>query len=198
MGFFDKLSKVVDFAETAKKIVDEIGETTSKLNNGGSLNLASSSHLVTTTEYGDDDAEYTVSFVIDDSFKELNSGAGEVIMLNVYSPEDDDVENVKYPYIAIEMDNQIYNAVAEYKEKGTFTGAIDLTPLSGRFLFKAKMEYHGNMLYFYGLDRCEGFWENNGLCLVYQKQYVGTEYETTLMRLLDDVAASYKEEKNGR
>lgn len=198
MGFFDKLSKVVDFAETAKKIVDEIGETTSKLNNGESLHLASSSHLVTTTEYGDDDAEYTVSFVIDDSFKELNSGAGEVIMLNVYSPEDDDVENVNYPYIAIEMDDRIYNAVAEYKEKGTFTGAMDLTPLSGRFLFKAKMEYHGNMLYFYGLDRCGGFWENNGLCLVYQKQYVGTEDETTLMRLLDDVAASYKEEKNGR
>lgn len=195
MGFFDKLSKVADFAEKAKKLVDEVGDATAKVSSGSKLNIADSSHLVTTTEYGDGDDEYKVSFMVNDSFKKLDSGAGEVVMLNVYSPTDDDVEDVTYPYIAIEMGDQIYSAVAEFKEKGTFTGAMDLTPLSDKFYFKAKMEYNGYMMYFYGLDRCEGFWENNGLCLVYQKQYVGTEDEKTLMKLLDDVAASYKEEK---
>lgn len=50
-------------------------------------------------------------------------------------------------------------------------------------------------MYFYGLDRCDGFWENNGLCMVYPKRYVGTENEKKLMRVLDEVAESYREER---
>ena len=55
------------------------------------------------------------------------------------------------------------------------------------------MEYFEDMVYFYGVDRCDGYWENNGLCMVYQKEYVGTENERTLMRILDEAAESYCE-----
>ena len=44
------------------------------------------------------------------------------------------------------------------------------------------------------LDRLDGFWENNGICLVYPKSYVGTKDEKKLMQVLDEVAESYKEE----
>ena len=50
-------------------------------------------------------------------------------------------------------------------------------------------------MYFYGLDRCDGFWENNGLCMVYPQKYAGTDDEKRLMGVLDEVAATYKEEK---
>ena len=46
------------------------------------------------------------------------------------------------------------------------------------------------MMYFYGFDRCNGFWENNGLCLVYPKAYVNTENELKLIGILDEVARS--------
>ena len=50
-------------------------------------------------------------------------------------------------------------------------------------------------MYFYGMDRCQGFWENNGLCIVYPKSYVGTENEKKMMAVLDEVAESYCEKK---
>lgn len=50
-------------------------------------------------------------------------------------------------------------------------------------------------MYFYGLDRCDGAWENNGLCMVYQKVYMGTENERRLMQVLDEAAGSYREER---
>lgn len=51
-------------------------------------------------------------------------------------------------------------------------------------------------MYFYGLDRCDGAWENSGLCMVYPKAYVGTEDEAKLMQILDAAAASYREEQD--
>ena len=51
------------------------------------------------------------------------------------------------------------------------------------------------MAYFYGIDRCDGFWLNNGICIVYPKSYVGTEDERKAMQVLDVVANSYVEIK---
>ncbi|MFR6099340.1 MAG: hypothetical protein ACLUIS_04475 [Longibaculum sp.] len=116
-------------------------------------------------------------------------------MLNVYNPNNDYCEVNKLPYIAIQFDDKIYNAVEEFKEKGTFKDAIELTKLTGKFYFKAKIEYYQDMMYFYGFDRCNGFWENNGLCLVYPKAYVNTENELKLIGILDEVARSYNEQR---
>lgn len=164
-----------------------------------SIVYAPTSHTVEDVVYGDetdsgDYMEYRISFKVNDSFKEAESHAGEVEMLNTYAPESEYGEEGTCPYLAIQLDDAVYTAVEEYKEKGTFTGAMDLTPLSGKFYFKAKMEYYGDIMYFYGLDRCDGSWQNNGLCMVYPKAYAGTKNEMNLMKILDEAAESYHEE----
>ena len=157
--------------------------------------LAPTSHVVEDEAYGDEDSRYLVSFRVNDAFKEATSHAGEVELLHTYAPQAEYGEEGTLPYLAIQLDDEVYNAVEEFKEKGTFTGAIDLTALSGKFYFRAKMKYYKYIMYFYGMDRCGGFWENNGLCMVYPKEYAGTVNEKTLMRILDEAAESYQEEK---
>lgn len=199
MGLFDNIAKIVKQvensiernAESAGNISpDEISE------NPGSIEEiipAPSSRTVEDLAYGDD-REYRISFRVNDAFKEAKSHAGEVEMLYTYAPEDEYGREGTFPYMAIQFDDDVYNPVEEFKETGTFTGALEITPLSGRFYFKAKMEYYEYIMYFYGMDRCDGFCENNGLCMVYPKAYSGTENEKKLMNILDEAADSYNEE----
>ncbi len=163
---------------------------------GEDIVLASSSHIVEDDVYGNGDSVYHVSFQLNDTFKEAKSHAGEIELLNTYAPANEYGQEGTYPYLAIQLDDAVYHAVAEFKKSGTFTGALDITPLKGKFYFKAKMNYYQHMMYFYGLDRCDGFWENNGLCIVYPKSYAGTENEIRLMQVLDKAAESYQEKKN--
>ena len=163
---------------------------------GEDIVLASSSHIVEDDVYGNGDSVYHVSFQLNDAFKEAKSHAGEIELLNTYAPADEYGQEGTYPYLAIQLDDAVYHAVAEFKKSGTFTGVLDITPLEGKFYFKAKMNYYQHMMYFYGLDRCDGFWENNGLCIVYPKSYAGTENEIRLMQVLDKAAESYQEKKN--
>ena len=206
MGFLDNIGKVIKMAgqiasensgpksmdkapesqPSQEKIVKEIAED---------IVLASSSRTAEEDDYGDDDSEYLISFKINDAFKEAQSHAAEVLMLHTYAPAKEYGEEGAFPCLAIMLDDAVYNAVNEFKEKGTISGAIEITPLSGKFYFKAKMEYHKNMMYFYGMDRLDGFWQNNGLCIIYQKEYVGTENERKLMAVLDEAAESYSEER---
>ena len=206
MGLFDSIAKVAKIIDKVGDSIKEIESISNSVTNNTNATpkqsvetveeivLSDSSHVVQSDEYADD-SEYTESFKINDSFKEADSHAGEVLMLNTYSPDSEYGEEGSVPYIAIQLDNAVYQAVEEYKSIGNFKGAIDLTPLNGNFYFKAKKEYYDNMMYFYGLDRCDGFWENNGLCLVYPKSYVGTENEKKLMSVLDQVAETFVEEK---
>ena len=215
MGLFNKLKNVINSIDKEKieELVDKVEDTIETMADGAkdivkecaedirtslaqeAITLSAITHVVEEEDYGDNDSVYRVSFCINDSFKEAKSHAAEVNMLHTYSPDEEYGEEGKVPYIAIQNDDDVYCPVEEFKEKGTFDGAIDLTPLGGKFYFKAKKEYYGDIMYFYGLDRLEGFWENNGLCLVYPKSYVGTENETKLMKVLDEVAESYSEEK---
>lgn len=194
MELFNKISKIINAIDTVAN-----NEMTTKENNTTDgkedIVLAPSSHIVEDDIYGDDDSVYHVSFKLNNAFKEASSHAGEVEMLNTYAPEDEYGEEGAYPYLAVQLDDAVYLAVEEYKKSGTFTGALDITPLNGKFYFKAKINYYEHIMYFYGLDRCDGFWENNGLCIVYPKVYAGTENEARLMQVLDEAAESYKEEK---
>lgn len=194
MGLFDKIAKIIDLMDMGENNIESIVQNRN-MNRQEDIVLLPSSHIVEAEEYGDDDSKYRITFRINDAFKEAMSHAGEVMMLNTYALEEEYGEEGKLPYVAIQIDDGVYCSVEEYKESGTFDGAIEITPLSGKFYFKAKKEYYGDMMYFYGLDRCDGFWENNGLCIVYPKVYVGTENEVKLMRVLDEVAESYNEEK---
>lgn len=188
MGLFNKITKTAGGAESNAGNPEEY------------IVLAASSHMVEDEVYGDETEEgdyivYRISFQINDSFKEAKSHAGEVEMLNTYAPGSEYGEEGSFPYLAIQIDDPVYTAVEEFKEKGTFTGAMEITPLSGKFYFKAKVDYYGYIMYFYGMDRCDGYWENNGLCMVYPKTYAGTESELKLMQVLDEAAESYREEK---
>lgn len=198
MGLLNSIGKAI---KLAGQISSEFSANTSKdaasdkMQMEEDIVLASSSRTVEEDEYGDEDSEYLISFKVNDAFKEAKSHAGEVVMLHTYAPTKEYGEEGTFPCLAIMLDEAVYNAVDEYKENGTFAGAIEITALSGKFYFKAKMEYYKYMMYFYGLDRCDGFWKNNGLCIVYPKAYVGTENERKLMAVLDEVAESYHEER---
>lgn len=207
MGWFSNITKIV---KTIDKVSDGIREMQEKSANAGAqqkattsqsvkteeeLIISSTSHTVEELDYGDNDSEYKVTYTINDSFKSAMSHAAEISMLNTYAPNAEYGDEGSYPYVAVHLDDSVFGSVKEYKDTGTFKGAQELTPLSGKFYFKAKKECYNNMMYFYGLDRCDGFWENNGLCVVYPKSYVGTENEVKLMKVLDEVAASYTEER---
>ncbi len=195
MELFNKISKIIKAMDTAAN--NEMHrEENNTMAVGEDIVLASSSHIVEDDVYGNGDSVYHVSFQLNDTFKEAKSHAGEIELLNTYAPADEYGQEGTYPYLAIQLDDAVYHAVAEFKKSGTFTGALDITPLEGKFYFKAKMNYYQHMMYFYGLDRCDGFWENNGLCIVYPKSYAGTENEIMLMQVLDKAAESYQEKKN--
>ncbi len=195
MELFNKISKIIKAMDTAAN--NEMHrEENNTMAVGEDIVLASSSHIVEDDVYGNGDSVYHVSFQLNDTFKEAKSHVGEIELLNTYAPADEYGQEGTYPYLAIQLDDAVYHAVAEFKKSGTFTGALDITPLEGKFYFKAKMNYYQHMMYFYGLDRCDGFWENNGLCIVYPKSYAGTENEIRLMQVLDKAAESYQEKKN--
>ena len=64
--------------------------------------------------------------------------------------------------------------------------------LEGKFLFKAKMDYFKELMYFYAFERDEDVFNQAGLCVVYPKSMQGTEDEKELMQLLDRVAESFR------
>lgn len=200
MGLFDGLKKVVSELETvARDAIDDVTGTVNKAmddhknNVGGRFQLSSSKHWVEEIGYGDGDSEYETKFFIDKVFEHIDSPAGEIEMLNVYAPNKQNIDEGAKPYIAVFLDNFAYEAVEEYKQSKTVKGAIELTQLNGRFYFKAKKQYYDDMIYFYGFDRYDGFWQNNALGVVYPKSYVGTIDEMKVMKMLDEVAESYTE-----
>lgn len=186
MGLFNKITRTAASADRNEN---------NAANKRKEIILAPSFHIAEDEIYEDEDTMHHISFKVNDSFKEANSHAAEVEMLHTYAPDAEYGEEGAYPYLAIQIDDIVYMAVEEFKETGTFTGALDLAALSGKFYFKAKTEYYGSIMYFYGFDRCDGLWENSGLCMVYPKEYLGTESETRLMQILDEAAESYTEEK---
>jgi len=150
--------------------------------------LASTSHIVE-----DDFLEYLVSYRINDAFKPAKSHVGEVELLHTYAPNDRYGKEGSIPYIAIQEDDAVFCVIDDFVENGTFEGALEIEALSGKFLFRAKREYFGDIMYFYGFVCEEGFWKQAGLCLVYPKEYLGTDNEKKLMQVLDEAAESFEQ-----
>lgn len=129
---------------------------------------------------------------VNKAFKPAKSHAGEVELLCTYAPLDEYGQEGQLPCIAVQTDDEVYCAVEEYKESKTFDGAISIEPLEGKFMFRAKREYYGDMMYFYGFElEGEEYWDKAGLCLVYPKEYVGTKDEEKLIHILDEAAKSF-------
>jgi len=142
----------------------------------------------------DEFLDYVVSYEVNASFRPAKSHAGEVELLCTYAPGQDMGREAAYPCICLLDDDTVYSAIEEFQERGTFEGALELEPLSGQFLFRAKREYFDNLMYFYALVQEEGFFQQAGLCLIYSKAYGGTEDEKKLMSILDAAAESFKQE----
>ncbi len=150
--------------------------------------LSSNSHIIK-----DEFLEYMVSYRINAAFKPAKSHAGEVELLSTYAPNEEYGIEGDIPYIAVQTDDSVFCAIDEFKENGTFEGAIEIEPLSGQFLFRAKRGFFEDMMYFYGFECETGFFEQAGLCLVYPKEYVGTIDEKKLMVVLDKAAITFEQ-----
>lgn len=186
MNIWNKLTKVFGSKKQSEKA--EIKKIAASPK---SITLSPSSHTEEYTEYGTDDKKYICSFIINDAFTETKTNAGEIpVLYSCKCGEDDHV------YIMVSFENSIYEAVEEYKKNGSLdnlSDLIELTPLNGNFYFKAKMEYDDDIMYFYALDRCDGFWENNGIGIIYPQEFLNTGIEQQLLKVLDETAESYKE-----
>ncbi len=156
----------------------------------GTMKMASVSHMIE-----DDFLEYAVSYRVNASFKPAKSHAGEVELLSTYAPDGEDGREGSVPYIAIQEDDAVFCAIEEFQENGTFEGAMEIEALSQKYLFRAKRQYYGDMMYFYGFVCEDGYWQQAGLCLVYPQKYAGTEDEKKLMAVLDEAAGSFKQER---
>ncbi|MCI9579224.1 MAG: hypothetical protein HFF98_10315 [Oscillibacter sp.] len=192
MELFDKIAEKI---KSYRPAGDRTGEAFKDILPGGGLVLASTSHTAEEIFYGDGDSEYRTSFRVNDAFKPAKSHAGEVDMLHTYAPNAAYGEEGTYPCLAILSDDVVYTAVEEFKETGVVKGVMEFTPLSGTFYFKARIRYYENLMYFYGMDCCGGYMENQGLCIIYPKALVGTEIERKLTAVLDEAAESYREER---
>ena len=141
--------------------------------------------------------EYTgYGYMVDKAFKPAKSHAGEVELLCTYAPVEEYGKEGILPCIAVIDCDEVYCAVEEYIENKTFEGAISIEPQEGMFLFRAKREYYGDIMYFYGFElEEEEYWDKTGLCLVYPKEYVGTAEEQKLMHILDEAAKTFGKER---
>ena len=161
------------------------------------IELSGTSHLVEHVFKGADDSKYRMYFQIDDNFCKFKSHTWSEFLLHLYAPgygidAKRMAKETTFPrFSMLPCDDEVSKAIREFLSKGKFKGAIELVPISGTFLFKAKKEYHGNMMYFYA----GGVVKNIGLCMTYPMSYVGTDNEKKLISVLDAIADSYKEER---
>ena len=155
--------------------------------------LAPTSHLVE-----DEFDGVTISFKLNDSFVHVESHAMEVPIVEVYAPgldpEYDDIDESTLPSIFLLCEDVAYEACESFKETGAIPNAIECQALKGVFKFRAKLPYdNGLLIYMYGFDMADGEWENTALCVIYPKEYEGTDDEKRLIAVLDEAARSYKE-----
>lgn len=159
----------------------------------GKVILASTSHLVE-----DEFDEVNISFQVNDSFVHVESHAMEVPIIEVYAPgcntEYDDIDEATLPSISLLCDDMTYEACESFKETGAIPDAIECQAFKGIFTFRAKLPYdNGLLIYMYGFDMADGAWENTALCVIYPKEYEGTNDEKRLIAVLDEAARSYRE-----
>ncbi len=186
--------------EAVNKAVNSVTQNTagSNVNYGvqqQQVSLASSRTV--TEEDCADDKDYIMTFSLSKDFVRFESHAGEVPVSFIYAPGKTE-ETAEYsenePCFGIYMDDSVYRAVESYKNTGIIPNAFETTPKEGNFLFSAKIPYHDGVIYFYGFDRCGGYWENNGIGVQYKRSIMGTPFESALVAAVDEAVRSYKEE----
>lgn len=192
MGIFDFFKKNKNSApiEVEKKTVDieesKIIEENKSKPRYQKIELSGNKHVISDPYSG-------FEYEIDDTFKETKSHAGEVEVISVYAPDREDWSEADIPSVYVLIDDTIYSAIEEYREKETYSEAISFEKADGLFLFKANIKYYDMMMYFYAFEvEKETYTDEHGLCVCYPTEYVGTAEEEKLKSLLDEVAESFK------
>lgn len=142
--------------------------------------------------YYDDDTEVKVTYEIPSDFEEFDSHA-EPEMCYLYKFDDSDYSDIDLNKPHIGITPEFYDSVESFVNSGTVNGAISCEPVqTGKFLFKSKLNYRGEVVAFYGFKR--GASEDNmALAMFYNQDVVGTALEAKLMSILDHAAQTYTE-----
>ncbi len=164
------------------------------------IRLKETSHLVEGTAL-QEDSWYLMRYRANDAFCDWDSHSGELMMEQAYSPDASELTAEQAAavlkqriFLGIGCENLFYMAVEEFKQSRSVISARELTPLEGRFLFRAKADYdRDTFVVFYGFDCPDG--ENHALFLTYPKAYAGTDDEAALLGVLEEAVQSYEEEK---
>lgn len=168
-------------------------------NNPPKPSRAQSDSFLDTDENGGD-VEYEYSFMLSGDFLQFESHAMEVDYSAVYEPYSDgeygDYEVCKPVFMIMNAaEENIYNMIERYKREGTPLNAYSferVKNLGEKVYFKAAVEHHGEILYFYALDRGT-IWENCYIGVTYGKNAVGTALERKLKACVDEAAETYRE-----
>lgn len=152
------------------------------------------------TDENGNDVEYEFSFMLSGDFLQFESHAMEVDYSAVYEPyseeEYGDYDIGKPVFMIVNAaEKDIYDMIDTYKHEGTPQNAYSFERvgnLGSKIYFKATVDYHGEILYFYALDR-GSMWENCYIGVSYGKNAAGTALEKKLKACLDETVATYKE-----
>lgn len=127
--------------------------------------------------YQDADMDFPISFLYKPGGEDWKDYGFNANNINLYLSENIEIGSI----------------VEEYKEKGTISDSWNLTPLNGKYLFKANKKFYNKVIYIYGFDRDFDNGKNNALIVEYPVDKKGTALESKLMKELDEVANTYTE-----
>lgn len=219
MGFFDKISGIINTIDKAANAVEKLNKAADSFNkssdseskpaDSGStaqIKPLKPSRIISDTIYDTapdgSDAGIPYSFSLSESFVESRSHAAEIDLIYAYAPDcgedflsDEYVIDNELPYFIISGGEQaVYDAVEQFKKSGSIAKADIFEKVNmGKMLFRARIPYFNEIMYFYGFDK--GYsWKNMGIGVIYNKKYKNTELEKLLMKATDEAASTYKEE----
>lgn len=190
--------------QTSYKVNTNTKSTPLDIMNSGNT-PAKSSVLYESMFYDNDSSgneiEVNYSFNISGDFVESDCGAAEIDTYFEYSltsePQDyDPMSPYAVPDIIVcnAAQESIYNAIDAYKKNKTVPETLAFEPVdNGKIYYKAKIDYFDRVMYMYGMDRGNN-WKNSYIGVTYAKDAIGTPLEAKLIRALDEVVSTYKEE----
>lgn len=212
MGFFDSLKKIFDTVEEISKTASAsdnkaaaapktapaakpANKTPGNILNSGDIPAKPSVQRKTSFfggETGDD--KFDVTFMLSGDFIEFNSHC-ELDPAFQYEPDNnEDYTEYKQHYSCIFFGepDEIYDAVEEYREKGT-VGRDFRKIENGTYLFAATVDYCGDNLRIYAFSGNTAKGEHSAVALQYCKDLEGTALEKKLIAALDEAAETYSE-----
>lgn len=220
MGFFDAMKKIIGDAQQLKSQLDSMSDTSAAKTQHPAQKpirpaaapdtaarktdaaLLETGHVpakpsVRRNDYGyRDDKDYDISFLLSGDFIEFNSHCEDDPAF-LYEPQNNEEYTCyqdNHPYICFSANDAVYYAIEAYHKTGT--GGNDFTKIeNGTFLFKARTEHFGNVLWMYAFS-AQSAREGEAICLEYAPDIVGTPLEQKLIAALDEAAMTYTETKS--